>query len=181
MVGEIRDLETAEMAIQASLTGHLVFSTLHTNDAPSAVTRLVDLGVPPYLISATLIGVLAQRLARTLCVACKAPDESADTAKLIEELAQPWKLGGRLRPMKPVGCTACRNTGYRGRAALYELMPISEPLKDAIHPTLDVAKLSRQAMLEGMRPLRLAGLMKVAEGLTTMDEVLRCTPQWLGK
>lgn len=181
MVGEIRDLETAEMAIQASLTGHLVFSTLHTNDAPSAVTRLVDLGVPPYLISATVIGVLAQRLARTLCVACKAPDDSADTAKLIEELAQPWKLGGRLRPMKPVGCAACRNTGYRGRAALYELMPISEPLKDAIHPTLDIAKLSRQAMLEGMRPLRLAGLMKVAEGVTTMDEVLRCTPQWLGK
>ena len=116
MVGEIRDLETAEMAIQAALTGHLVFSTLHTNDAPSAITRLVDLGVPPYLISATVIGVLAQRLARTLCVACKVPDDSGDTAKLLEELAQPWQLGGRLRPMKPVGCAACRNTGYRGRA-----------------------------------------------------------------
>ena len=181
MVGEIRDLETAEMAIQAALTGHLVFSTLHTNDAPSAITRLVDLGVPPYLISATVIGVLAQRLARTLCPACKSPDDSGDTAKMIEELAQPWKLGGRLRPMKPVGCAACRNTGYRGRAALYELMPITEPLKDAIHPTLDGMKLARQAMLEGMRPLRLAGLMKVAEGLTTVDEVLRCTPQWTGK
>ena len=181
MVGEIRDRETAEMAIQAALTGHLVFSTLHTNDAPSAITRLVDLGVPPYLISATVIGVLAQRLARTLCVACKAPDDSADNAKLLEELAQPWKLGGRLRPMKPVGCAACRNTGYRGRAALYELMPVTEPLKDAMHPTLDVARLQRQAMLEGMRPLRLAGLMKVAEGLTTMDEVLRCTPQWAAK
>ena len=106
------------------------------------------------------------------------PDDSGDTAKMLEELAQPWKLGGRLRPMKAVGCAACRNTGYRGRAALYELMPVTEPLKDAIHPTLDVAKLARQAMLEGMRPLRLAGLMKVAEGLTTMDEVLRCTPQW---
>jgi general secretion pathway protein E len=83
--------------------------------------------------------------------------------------------------MKAVGCNACRNTGYRGRAALYELMPLSEPLKEAIHPVLDVAKLARQAMLEGMRPLRLAGLMKVAEGLTTMDEILRCTPQWLAK
>jgi len=103
----------------------------------------------------------------------------ADTVKRSEELAQPWKLGGRLRPMKPVGCAACRNTGYRGRAALYELMPITEPLKDAIHPTLDVARLTRQAMVEGMRPLRLAGLMKVAEGLTTLDEVLRCTPQWV--
>jgi general secretion pathway protein E len=122
--------------------------------------------------------VLAQRLARTLCASCKAPDDSGDTVKMIEELAQPWKLGGRLRPMKAVGCAACRSTGYRGRAALYELMPISEPLKASIHPTLDVAGLSRQAILEGMRPLRLAGLMKVAEGLTTLDEVLRCTPQW---
>ena len=179
MVGEIRDLETAEMAIQAALTGHLVFSTLHTNDAPSAVTRLVDLGVPPYLISATVIGVLAQRLARTLCPACKAADDAGDTVRLIEELAQPWKLAGRPRPMRPVGCPACRHTGYRGRAALYELMPVSEPLKEALHPALDVSRLSRQAMREGMRPLRLAGLMKVAEGLTTMDEVLRCTPQWL--
>ncbi len=176
MVGEIRDLETAEMAIQAALTGHLVFSTLHTNDAPSAITRLVDLGVPPYLISATLIGVLAQRLARTLCPVCKAPDEDGETSKMLEELAQPWRLGGRIRPYKAVGCVACRRTGYRGRAALYELMPLTESLKEAIHPTLDIAKLSRQAMLEGMRPLRLAGLMKVADGITTLDEILRCTP-----
>ena len=181
MVGEIRDLETAEMAIQAALTGHLVFSTLHTNDAPSSITRLVDLGVPPYLISATVIGVLAQRLARTLCPLCKAPDDDGDTPRLIEELAQPWRLGGKLRPMKAVGCTACRRTGYRGRAALYELLPITEALKETIHPTLDVARLSRQGMVEGMRPLRLAGLMKVAEGLTTLDEILRCTPQWTGK
>jgi general secretion pathway protein E len=181
MVGEIRDLETAEMAIQAALTGHLVFSTLHTNDAPSAITRMVDLGVPPYLISATLIGVLAQRLARTLCPVCKAPDEDSDTAKMLEELALPWRLGGRIRPMKAIGCAACRRTGYRGRAALYELMPLTEPLKDAVHPTLDIARLSRQAMVEGMRPLRLAGLMKIADGVTTLEEVLRCTPQWLGK
>jgi len=178
MVGEIRDLETAEMAIQAALTGHLVFSTLHTNDAPSAITRLVDLGVPPYMISATVIGVLAQRLARTLCPVCKQPDDDGETPKLLEELAHPWRLGGRLRPMKAVGCTACRNTGYRGRAALYELMPLSEALKETVHPTLEVTKLARQAVLEGMTPLRLAGLMKVAEGLTTLDEILRCTPQW---
>ncbi len=177
MVGEVRDLETAEMAIQAALTGHLVFSTLHTNDAPSSITRLVDLGVPPYLISATVIGILAQRLARTLCAACKVPDESAETVKLLEELAHPWRLGGRIRPMKPVGCGACRRTGYRGRAALYELMPLGESLKDHVHPTLDVTRLARQAMVEGMTPLRLAGLMKVAEGLTTMEEILRCTPQ----
>jgi general secretion pathway protein E len=178
MVGEIRDLETAEMAIQAALTGHLVFSTLHTNDAPSAITRLVDLGVPPYMISATVIGVLAQRLARTLCPVCKKPDDDGETPKLLEELAHPWRLGGRLRPMKAVGCAACRNTGYRGRAALYELMPLSEGLKETVHPTLEVTKLARQAVLEGMTPLRLAGLMKVAEGLTTLDEILRCTPQW---
>ncbi len=177
MVGEVRDLETAEMAIQAALTGHLVFSTLHTNDAPSSITRLVDLGVPPYLISATVIGVLAQRLARTLCPACKVADESPDTTRLLEELAQPWRLGGRIRPMKAVGCTACRRTGYRGRAALYELMPLGEALKEHVHPTLDVTRMGRQAMVEGMTPLRLAGLMKVAEGLTTIDEILRCTPQ----
>jgi general secretion pathway protein E len=178
MVGEIRDLETAEMAIQAALTGHLVFSTLHTNDAPSSITRLVDLGVPPYLISATVIGVLAQRLARTLCPVCKVPDDGS-TPQMLEELAHPWRLGGRMRPSKAIGCTACRRTGYRGRAALYELMPVTEALKECIHPTLDVARLTRQAMLEGMRPLRLAGLMKVADGLTTLDEVLRCTPQWM--
>jgi len=180
MVGEIRDLETAEMAIQAALTGHLVFSTLHTNDAPSSITRLIDLGVPPYLITATVIGVLAQRLARTLCPVCKAPDDG-HAAQTIEQLAAPWRLGGRMRPAKAVGCAACRRTGFRGRAALYELMPLSESLKECIHPTLDVAKLSRQAVIEGMRPLRLAGLMKVAEGVTTLDEVLRCTPQWTTK
>jgi len=177
MVGEIRDLETAEMAIQASLTGHLVFSTLHTNDAPSSITRLVDLGVPPYLISATIIGVLAQRLARTLCPHCKVPDDEAAT-KMLEELAQPWRLAGRMRPYKPVGCAICRRTGFLGRAALYELMPVTEALRQNIHPVFDTAKLARQAVLDGMRPLRLAGLMKVADGLTTIEEVLRCTPQW---
>ncbi len=177
MVGEIRDLATAEMAIQAALTGHLVFSTLHTNDAASAITRLTDLGVPGYLITATVIGVLAQRLARTLCPACKVRDEGL-TRELLDELARPWRLSGGVRPYKPVGCLECRNTGYRGRVGLYELLLLGEDARRTIHPTLDTAALRKLAVREGMRPLRLAGTMKVAEGVTTVDEVLRATPGW---
>ena len=177
MVGEIRDLATAEMAIQAALTGHLVFSTLHTNDAASAITRLIDLGVPPYLISATVVGVLAQRLARTLCAACKVRDEGA-TRETLDELARPWRLSGGVRPYKPVGCLACRQTGFRGRVGLYELLVLGEDAKRAVHPAPDMAALRRQAVKDGMRPLRLAGMMKVAEGQTTVEEVLRATPAW---
>ena len=176
MVGEIRDLATAEMAIQAALTGHLVFSTLHTNDAVGAITRLADLGVPSYLISATVIGVLAQRLARTLCPACKTRDENI-TSESLDDAVRPWRLSGGVRPYKAVGCLECRHTGYRGRAGLYELLVMSDASRAAIHPGLDAAKLRKQAMRDGMRPLRLAGAMKVAEGLTTMDEVMRSTPQ----
>ena len=175
MVGEIRDLATAEMAIQAALTGHLVFSTLHTNDAVGAVTRLADLGVPSYLIAATVIGVLAQRLARTLCPACKVRDDQT-TRETLSEVAKPWRLSGGVRPYKPVGCLECRNTGYRGRAGLYELLLMSDAARATVHPNLDAGALRRQAVKEGMRPLRLAGAMKVAEGLTTLDEVLRNTP-----
>jgi general secretion pathway protein E len=177
MVGEIRDLETAEMAIQAALTGHLVFSTLHTNDAPSAITRMVDLGVPPYLIAATVIGVLAQRLTRTLCPDCKQPDPALSLEKL-DELAKPWKAQRPAHVYRPVGCTACRSTGYRGRAALYELMTVSESLRETMYPQLDVARLRQRAGEEGLRPLRVAGLAKVAEGVTSVEEVLRCTPRW---
>jgi general secretion pathway protein E len=177
MVGEIRDLATAEMAIQAALTGHLVFSTLHTNDAASAITRLIDLGVPPYLISATVIGVLAQRLARTLCPACKVRDD-ATTRETLDALAQPWRMSGGVRPYKPVGCTACRQTGYRGRVGLYELLELGDDARRAVHPAHDMAALRQQAVKDGMRPLRLAGMMKVAEGQTTIDEVLRATPAW---
>ena len=177
MVGEIRDLETAEMAIQAALTGHLVFSTLHTNDAVSAVTRLTDLGVPPYLIGATLIGVLAQRLVRTLCTSCKQADEST-TAETLAEVVKPWRMSGSVRPYKPVGCLECRMTGYRGRAGLYELLTVSDAARQAMHPTLDAAKLRQQALQDGLRPLRLAGAMKVAEGVTTLDEVMSATPVW---
>jgi general secretion pathway protein E len=175
MVGEIRDLATAEMAIQAALTGHLVFSTLHTNDAVGAITRLSDLGVPGYLISATVIGVLAQRLARTLCPACKQRDEDT-TRETLDAMARPWRLSGGVRTYRPVGCLECRNTGYRGRAGLYELFLMTDAARAAIHPALDVAALKAQAVKDGMRPLRLAGAMKVAEGVTTVEEVLRSTP-----
>ncbi len=175
MVGEIRDLATAEMAIQAALTGHLVFSTLHTNDAAGAVTRLADLGVPTYLIAATVVGVLAQRLARTLCSACKVRDE-ATTREVLDEMAAPWRISGGVRPCKAVGCLECRHTGYRGRAGLYELLLMSDAARASVHPALDASALRRQAVKEGMRPLRLAGAMKVAEGLTTIEEVLRSTP-----
>ena len=177
MVGEIRDLATAEMAIQAALTGHLVFSTLHTNDSASAITRLVDLGVPPYLIGATVIGVLAQRLVRTLCPSCKQPD-AATTAESLQAVINPWRLNGSVRPYKPVGCLECRMTGYRGRAGLYELLTVTDAANACIHPVPDGARLRQQALKDGLRPLRLAGIMKVAEGVTTLDEVLRSTPSW---
>ena len=177
MVGEIRDLETAEMAIQAALTGHLVFSTLHTNDTASAVTRLADLGVAPYLISSTLIGVLAQRLVRTLCVSCKQPDEGI-TRESLDEIVKPWRLSGAVKPYKPVGCLECRMTGYRGRAGLYELLTVTDAARNTVHPIVDAAKLRKQALVDGMRPLRLAGAMKVAEGVSTLEEVLRATPAW---
>jgi general secretion pathway protein E len=175
MVGEIRDLATAEMAIQAALTGHLVFSTLHTNDAAAAVTRLSDLGVPSYLISSAVVGVLAQRLVRSLCPACKTRDDET-TRETLDALAAPWRLSGGVRPFKPVGCLECRHTGFRGRVGLYELLLMSDATRDAVHPTLDAPALRRRAVKEGMRPLRLAGAMKVAEGVTTVDEILRNTP-----
>ena len=175
MVGEIRDLATAEMAIQAALTGHLVFSTLHTNDAVGAVTRLADLGVPSYLIAATVIGVLAQRLARTLCPACKVRDDGT-TRETLDDMVKPWRLTGGVRSYKPVGCLECRHTGYRGRAGLYELLLMNDSTRAVVHPSLDADALRREAVKQGMRPLRLAGAMKVAEGLTTLEEVMRSTP-----
>ncbi len=179
MVGEIRDLPTAEMAVQAALTGHLVLSTLHTNDAPSAIMRLMELGVPPYLINATVLGVLAQRLVRTLCPACKErEDEAAAQASLAElaELVKPWQVSGKYRPYRPVGCVECRMTGYRGRTGLYELLLISETFKDKVNREPKMESLRRQGITDGMRPLRLAGAARVAEGLTTLEEVLASTP-----
>jgi len=175
MVGEIRDLATAEMAVQAALTGHLVFSTLHTNDAPSAVSRLMELGVPSYLINATLLGVLAQRLVRTLCSQCRERDDSASRDTLAE-LVKPWQISGGYRPYKPVGCVDCRMTGFRGRMGLYELLTVSEGFKEKVSKEPNIDALRRQAVTQGMRPLRLAGALKVAEGLTTIEEILASTP-----
>ena len=175
MVGEIRDQQTAEMAVQAALTGHLVFSTLHTNDAPSAVTRLMELGVPSYLINATLLGVLAQRLVRTLCKQCKVPDPDVSRDALAE-VVKPWQISGGYKPFKPVGCVDCRMTGFMGRMGLYELLVVSEAFKDKIQRDPNSDALKRQAVLDGMRPLRLAGALRVAEGLTVLEEVLASTP-----
>ena len=174
MVGEIRDLATAEMAIQAALTGHLVLSTLHTNDAPSAVMRLLELGVPYYLLEATLIGIMAQRLVRTLCENCKAPDgELADD--LWHSLGGAWHMPKPAAIYRAVGCAECRQTGYRGRTGLYELMTVTQQFGEQIREETDVHALRRQAVADGMKPLRIAGALKIAEGVTTADEVLKAT------
>ncbi|QFZ81313.1 MULTISPECIES: GspE/PulE family protein [Variovorax] len=175
MVGEIRDLATAEMAVQAALTGHLVFSTLHTNDAPSAITRMMELGVPSYLITAVMLGVLAQRLVRTLCPHCKQPDDAV-TRESLEAIVKPWQITGPVRAYKPVGCVDCRMTGYMGRMGLYELLSVTEPFKDKVTKEPNLTGLRRQAVIDGMRPLRLAGALRVAEGVTTIEEVLSATP-----
>jgi general secretion pathway protein E len=148
---------------------------LHTNDAPSAITRLMELGVPGYLVNATLLGVLAQRLVRTLCPQCKKPDDELDREKL-EALVSPWQITGSVRAYRPVGCIDCRMTGFRGRMGLYELLTISEAFKAQVHQGSGMDVLRRQAVTDGMRPLRLAGALRVAEGLTTMEEVLAATP-----
>ena len=175
MVGEIRDQETAEMAVQAALTGHLVFSTLHTNDAPSAVTRLMELGVPQYLINATLLGVLAQRLVRTLCKHCRVRDEETGR-EVLAELVKPWQINGGYKPYKPVGCVDCRMTGFLGRMGLYELLVVSDAFKAKVTADPSMEALRRQAIADGMRPLRLAGALRVAEGMTVIEEVLTSTP-----
>ena len=174
MIGEIRDKETADVAVQASLTGHLVLSTLHTNDSPSAVTRLLELGVPAYLVKATLLGVLAQRLVRTLCPHCKAPRDLALAS--WNELGVGDSVPTPKRIFSPAGCLECRQTGYMGRIGVYELMAIDSALRSAITPGVDSVELRRRALLAGMRPLRHAGAEKVAAGLTSISEVLSLTP-----
>jgi len=175
MVGEIRDLETAEMAIQAALTGHLVLSTLHTNDAPSAITRMLDLGVPSYLMQSTILGVMAQRLLRTLCPHCKEQHDLEDSA--WEHLTAPWKAAkpkGTTYAAK--GCLECRMTGYMGRVGIYETMMVTNELKRVISAQTDLVTLQDMAYKEGMKPLRISGALKVAAGVTTIDEVLQTAP-----
>jgi general secretion pathway protein E len=174
MVGEIRDRETAEMAIQAALTGHLVLSTLHTNDAPSAITRLLELGVAPHMVRATLLGVLAQRLVRTLCPSCRRPGSLEEQD--WEALVAPWKVARPEEVHAADGCLECRRTGFRGRVGLYESLLVSQELRRHINTATDLADLRQACYREGMQPLRLAGARKVAAGLTTVEEVLNVAP-----
>ena len=173
MLGEIRDLETAEVAIQAALTGHLVLSTLHTNDAPSAISRLQELGVAPYLIKATLLGVMAQRLLRTLCPACKTecPLSPGDWAGFAPD----WTHPPPAQACRAKGCAQCRDTGYSGRVGVYEVMLMSEKLKALIGPDTDLNAIRSLACVQGMLGLRLAAAHKVATGATSIEEALRVT------
>jgi general secretion pathway protein E len=171
LVGEIRDLETAEIAIQASLTGHLVFSTLHTNDAPSAITRLVDMGVEAYLVASSLVAVLAQRLVRQLCVACKEayqarPDELAEIGV---------RVNGPTTVHRAVGCAACHHTGYRGRLGIFELMIVDDDIRALATQNIDSKTIKKKAIQNGMKTLRSDGARKVLEGITSIEEVLRAT------
>jgi len=174
MIGEIRDLETAQMAIQAALTGHLVLSTVHTNDAPSAITRLLDLGVPGYLLKSTILGVMAQRLIRTLCPHCKAETDIDDAT--WQQLMRPWSARKPARVYQPVGCLECRNTGFSGRSGVYESFVMSDALADLVQDGCDPQSLRKAAIRQGMLSLRLSGARKIAAGSTTADEVLRVTP-----
>ncbi|HET7921816.1 MAG TPA: GspE/PulE family protein [Gammaproteobacteria bacterium] len=174
MIGEIRDAETAEMAVQAALTGHLVLSTLHTNDAPSSITRLMDLGVPPYLIHSSLLGVIAQRLVRTLCPHCRRQGELAD--EQWGALVAPWKARKPAHVFTATGCLECRNTGYRGRIGIYEMLNLTPTLKQLLTDRFEDDALRQAAIREGMKPLRLRGAQKVADGVTTLEEVLRVVP-----
>jgi general secretion pathway protein E len=178
MVGEIRDLETAEMAVQSALTGHLVLSTLHTNDAPSAVARLLELGIAPYLLNATLNGVMAQRLVRTLCPHCKQKTdlERAGDLAAWDALVAPWKTNRPAKVYKPLGCLECRMTGFMGRVGVYETLLFSSEVKAIVGKGGDLAAIREQAFKDGMKPLRLSGAMKVGAGLTTVDEVLKVAP-----
>jgi len=175
MVGEIRDQETAEMAVQAALTGHLVLSTLHTNDAPSAISRLLDLGLPAHLLKATLNGVMAQRLVRTLCTNCRL--EVIPDAAAWQELVQPMTVSIPEVIYQPGGCLECRNTGYSGRQGVYEIMPLSKPLLAEISGHGDIQSIREVAGKLGVNTLRLAGAEKVAAGITSIAEVMRVTPE----
>jgi len=175
MVGEIRDLETANMAVQAALTGHLVLSTLHTNDSPGSISRLLELGVPPYLIKATLRGIMSQRLVRILCPACKtyAPLDP----EAWQQLTQPWAMEPPAQVARPVGCRECRDTGYAGRQGIYEVLVNSPAVQAQIKTQLITSKIRDIAMAEGMRTLRLSGAARVARGQTTIEEVMRVAPR----
>jgi general secretion pathway protein E len=169
MVGEIRDEETADTAVQAALTGHLVLSTLHTNDAPSTVTRFLELGVPPYLLKVALIGVVAQRLVRTLCKHCKKATEISEDQ--WRSLVAPMRSRRPDKVFVPVGCDECRHTGYLGRIGIYEVMRLNDDLRRHISADTDSRRMREAALQGGMLPLRISGAQKVAAGLTTAEEI----------
>ena len=173
LVGEIRDFETAEIAVKAALTGHLVLSTLHTNDAPTSITRLLDLGAPAYLLNSSLIGVMAQRLVRRVCANCKEPHPMAPPALMQAGFNE--EDANSVTPMKGVGCETCNSTGYKGRVGLYEVMAIAEELRELILVGASGMELRRKAVDEGMLTLRMSGLRKVKDGVTTVEEVVRET------
>jgi general secretion pathway protein E len=179
MVGEIRDGETADMAVQAALTGHLVLSTLHTNDAPSAVTRLLDIGVEPFLLHSTVLGVLAQRLVRTLCPHCREPGTIEEEG--WKSLTQPWQIPAPAKINLAKGCLECRMTGYMGRIGIYEMMTLTSAQRRLITAETDLNKVREQAMRDGMKPLRVSGALKVAAGLTTVEEVMKVAPPASGE
>jgi type II secretory ATPase GspE/PulE/Tfp pilus assembly ATPase PilB-like protein len=171
MVGEIRDKETADIAIQASLTGHLVFSTLHTNDAPSAVTRLIDMGVEPFLISSSVIGILAQRLVRKICPECK--EKSAVPSEVAKQLG----LKGEAVFYHGKGCKNCKASGYTGRIGIFEFLHVTEGIKKMIIGRASADDLKKKALEEGMKTLRVDGIDKVKLGMTTVEEILRVTEE----
>jgi type IV pilus assembly protein PilB len=173
MVGEIRDYETAEIGVKAALTGHLVLSTLHTNDAPSTVNRLLNMGIEPFLVASSVILIMAQRLARRICPKCK-EEEKAPPEALIEIGFSPEEAG-KIVCYKGKGCDACSSTGYKGRLALYEVMPIGDQLKDLILQGASADEIKKRAMAAGMKTLRMSGLQKIKDGLTTIEEVVDTT------
>jgi type IV pilus assembly protein PilB len=174
MVGEVRDFETAEIAVKAALTGHLVLSTLHTNDAPSTISRLLNMGVEPFLVTASVVMVIAQRLGRRLCKECKVPSD-IPREQLLEAGVKPEALAAGYTPFEPVGCPACNNTGFKGRVALYEVMTFGDQLKEMVLQGCSTAELKSEAIRLGMESLRMSGLKKVGEGMTALAEVLRVT------
>ena len=173
MIGEMRDLETAENAIQAAMTGHLVLSTLHTNDAPSSVTRLLDLGVPSFLVHATLLGIIAQRLLRRICIYCR--EEFFINSEKLLDIGLDIKKQGRIKLHKGKGCTKCRNTGYLGRIAIFEILPVTDDIRDVITGKTDIGVLRKKAIDSGMVTLRQNAIVSLLEGTTTYQEVVRVT------
>ena len=177
MLGEIRDSDTARHAVQAALTGHLVLSTLHTNDAAAAVVRLRDLGVPPFLIGTTLLGAMAQRLVRRLCKHCSTRSPLTERELATLGVAHPEDYRGRIETARPVGCSQCRNTGYRGRSGIFEMLEITPRIAAAVTAGADTATISELARGDGMRSLREHALRKLALGVTSYDEIVRATSE----